>query len=409
MNAGKIAQPFARPLYVMLKPAASACNLRCRYCYYLDKRHLSPQGPQPMSYATLEEFTRQYIEAQTSDEILFTWHGGEPTLRPLEFYRRAMSLQRRYGQGRRISNALQTNGTLLNDEWCEFLSENGWLTGLSIDGPADLTDPMRRSAEGEATWERAMRGISLLKKHGCEWNAMATVNTANAKHPREFYDFFRSIGCRYLQFSPVVERTARRPDGLALAAPDDDPAICELADFSVSPDDWGEFLCGVFDEWVRSDVGEVFVEMFDCILANYVGVTPGICIFARDCGHAGVMEADGSVYSCDHYVFPEYRLGDIRRATLTEMLYGPQQTAFSRLKHGSLPRQCRECRFEFACHGECPRNRFCRDRYGNPGLNYLCRGYRRFFEHSAPYFAFMRDEYLAGRAPANVMQAKLGI
>ena len=395
--------PFSKPLYVMAKPAGARCNLRCSYCYYLEKARLYPEtAHHTMSDELLELFTRQYIEAQTQPEIVFTWHGGEPLLRPIGFYRKALAYQRAYARGRSIFNCIQTNGTLLNDEWCRFFHDNGWLVGISIDGPQEYHDSYRRTADNRPTHSQVMRGIELLQKHQVEWNAMAVVHALNADHPREFYQFFCETGCQYLQFAPIVERHAAHADGRQLASLTDREA--PLTALSVRPDQWGDFLIALFDQWVRRDVGRVFVELFDCTLANWCGVAPGICIFARDCGHAGVMEYNGDVYSCDHFVFPEYKLGNIRSQTLTEMLYGPKQQQFSDLKHGALPQQCLECRYEFACHGECPKNRFVPDRYGNPGLNYLCEGYRRFFEHVAPYMDFMRNEIIHQRPPANVMR-----
>lgn len=247
-----------------------------------------------------------------------------------------------------------------------------------------------------------MHGIRLLNKHHVEWNAMAVVNAYNADHPLEFYHFFKEHGCQYLQFTPIVERLITHSDGRTLASLADQTDI-PVADFSVTAEQWGTFLCTIFDEWVRRDVGSIFVEIFDCTLANWMGVAPGICSYSTHCGHAGVMEHNGDVYSCDHFVFPTYKLGNIRDHTLIEMLYGEQQQAFSRLKHASLPRQCKECDMEFACHGECPKNRFLHDRYGNPGLNYLCRGYYQYYTHVAPYMDLMKRELLAQRPPANIM------
>ena len=396
--------PFANPLYVMLKPVGASCNLRCSYCYYLEKAHLYAQTPaRVLTEDMLEQFTKEYIEAQTMNEVLFTWHGGEPLMRPLSFYKKALELQRKYAQGRRIANTIQTNGTLLTDEWCAFFKENNWLVGVSIDGPQEFHDAYRRTATKAPSWYKVMQGIRLLKKHGVEWNGMAVVNDYNADYPLEFYHFFKENGCKYLQLSPIVERLVNHADGRHLATLSDS-LDAPLADFSVTPEQWGNFLCAIFDEWVRQDVGETFVEIFDCTLANWVGQTPGICMYAKECGHAGVMEFNGDVYSCDHFVFPEYRLGNIRQKSIAEMLYGNQQQAFSDLKHRSLPRQCRECAWEFACHGECPKNRFVRDRYGEPGLNYLCEGYQRFFAHVAPYMDFMKRELLNQRPPANVMK-----
>ena len=252
--------------------------------------------------------------------------------------------------------------------------------------------------------QKVMHGIELLKKHHVEWNAMAVVNAYNADHPLEFYHFFKDNGCQYLQFTPIVERLTKHQDGRTLASLADNHEI-PLADFSVTPEQWGSFLCAIFDEWVHNDVGKMFVEIFDCTLANWMGVLPGICAYSKNCGHAGVMEHNGDVYSCDHFVFPEYKLGNIRDHTLIEMLYGDKQHAFSRLKHTSLPRQCKECDMEFVCHGECPKNRFEKDKYGEPGLNYLCKGYYHYYSYVAPYMDFMKRELQAQRPPANIMEA----
>ena len=385
--------PFARPLYVMLKPVGAACNLACNYCYYLEKSNLYKHQPKrQMSEELLERFVKDYIEAQTMNEVVFTWHGGEPTLRPLSFYQKAVELQKKYAGGRVIHNSLQTNGTLLTDEWCRFLKANNWLVGISIDGPEELHDRYRRDSQGKPSWKRVMEGIRLLQHYGVEWNAMAVVNRYNADHPQAFYRFFKSIGCQYIQFTPIVERNVQHADGRHLASindADDAP----VTDFSVTPEQWGNFLCGLFDEWVKQDIGRVFVQIFDSMLANWVGVAPGTCIYAKECGHAGVMEFNGDVYSCDHFVFPQYKLGNINEHTLIEMLYGEKQRRFSQLKYNKLPRQCKECRWAFACHGECPKNRFVNDRYGNPGLNYLCAGYRRFFEHIAPTMDEMKKAF----------------
>lgn len=398
-----IATPFAKPLYVMLKPAGAHCNLACKYCYYLEKNNLYQNSHRHlMSDEMLEQFTREYIEAQTMPQVLFTWHGGEPLMRSIDFYKKALALQKKYAHGKQIDNVIQTNGTLLTDEWCEFFAQNHWLVGISIDGPQEYHDHYRVTPDGKPSWEKVMQGISLLKKHRVEWNAMAVVNAYNAEHPLEFYHFFRDNGCQYLQFTPIVERLTEHEDGRTLASLADDREI-PLADASVTPQQWGNFLCTIFDDWVRHDVGKTFVEIFDCTLANWMGVLPGICAYSKECGHAGVMEHNGDVYSCDHFVFPEYKLGNIREQSLIDMLYGEKQQAFSRLKHTSLPRQCKECDMEFACHGECPKNRFEKDKYGEPGLNYLCQGYYQYYTHVAPYMDFMKRELLAQRPPDNIM------
>ena len=398
-----IATPFAKPLYVMLKPAGAHCNLACKYCYYLEKNNLYQNSHRHlMTDEMLEQFTREYIEAQTMPQVLFTWHGGEPLMRSIDFYKKALALQKKYAHGKQIDNVIQTNGTLLTDEWCEFFAKNHWLVGISIDGPQEYHDHYRVTPDGKPSWEKVMQGIQLLKKHRVEWNAMAVVNAYNAEHPLEFYHFFRDNGCQYLQFTPIVERLTEHEDGRTLASLADDREI-PLADASVTPQQWGNFLCTIFDDWVRHDVGKTFVEIFDCTLANWMGVLPGICAYSKECGHAGVMEHNGDVYSCDHFVFPEYKLGNIREQSLIDMLYGEKQQAFSRLKHTSLPRQCKECDMEFACHGECPKNRFEKDKYGEPGLNYLCQGYYQYYTHVSPYMDFMKRELLAQRPPANIM------
>ena len=399
-----IANPFAKPLYVMLKPAGAHCNLACKYCYYLEKNKLYPTAQRHlMSDEMLEQFTREYIEAQTMNQVLFTWHGGEPLLRSIDFYRKALSLQQKYAGGKRIDNVIQTNGTLLTDEWCEFFAQNHWLVGISIDGPQPDHDHYRLTAAGKPSWKKVMQGIKLLKKHGVEWNAMAVVNAYNANHPLEFYRFFKENGCQYLQFTPIVERLTRHEDGRTLASLADKDEI-SLSEASVAPEQWGYFLCAIFDEWVRKDVGKIFVEIFDCTLANWMGISPGICAYSKECGHAGVMEHNGDVYSCDHFVFPEYKLGNIRDHSLIDMLYGEQQQEFSRMKHSSLPRQCKECDMEFACHGECPKNRFMKDKYGDSGLNYLCPGYYHYYQHVAPYMDYMKQELMSQRPPSNIMK-----
>lgn len=396
--------PFAKPLYVMLKPVGAVCNLACDYCYYLEKSKLYRDNPKHvMSEELLEKFIEEYINSQTMPQVLFTWHGGETLMRPLSFYKRAMELQKKYANGRTIDNCIQTNGTLLTDEWCEFFAQNHWLVGISIDGPQPDHDHYRLTAAGKPSWKKVMQGIKLLKKHGVEWNAMAVVNAYNANHPLEFYRFFKENGCQFLQFTPIVERLTRHEDGRTLASLADKVEI-SLSEASVAPEQWGYFLCAIFDEWVRKDVGKIFVEIFDCTLANWMGISPGICAYSKECGHAGVMEHNGDVYSCDHFVFPEYKLGNIRDHSLIDMLYGEQQQEFSRLKHSSLPRQCKECDMEFACHGECPKNRFMKDKYGDSGLNYLCPGYYHYYQHVAPYMDYMKQELMSQRPPSNIMK-----
>jgi uncharacterized protein len=398
----KTIAPFSHPMYIMAKAAGPSCNLACKYCYYTEKAKLYPNDPRHiMSDELLERFTKQYIEAQTMNEILFTWHGGEPLMRPIAFYERAIRLQHQYGRGRAIDNCFQTNGTLIDDKWADFFKRNNILVGVSIDGPQEFHDEYRRSRGGKPTFHQVMKGIEILNKHGVQWNAMAVVNDFNADYPLDFYHFFKEINCHYIQFTPIVERIVKHDDGRHLASLTDD--ILDVSDFSISPEQWGYFLNTIFDEWVHHDVGQTYVQLFDATLANYAGVQPGICSMSANCGHAGVMEYNGDIYCCDHFVFPEYKLGNIHEKTLTEMLYSKQQEAFGQSKRGSLPRQCQECKYTHLCHGECPKNRFCYTADGESGLNYLCEGYRSFFAHTAPYFEFMKQELDAGRAPANVM------
>ena len=395
--------PFSKPLYVMLKPVGALCNLACDYCYYLEKSKLYEQNPRHvMSDGLLERFIKEYIQSQTIPQVMFTWHGGETLMRPISFYKRAIELQKQYGHGRQIANSIQTNGTLLNDEWCSFFKENNFLVGISIDGPQDFHDEYRRNKMGAPSFHKVMQGINLLKKHGVEYNCMAVVNDYNAEYPLEFYRFFKEIGCEFLQFAPIVERLKDCPScSTSLASVNDKEA--ELASFSVSPKKWGNFLCTIFDEWVRNDVGKIFIQIFDSTLANWVGEQPGVCTMAKTCGHAGVMEFNGDVYSCDHFVFPEYKLGNIYNDPIATMMYSNKQLKFGADKFDKLPRQCKECNVLFACNGECPKNRFIYDKYGEYGLNYLCEGFYKFFNHAAPYMDFMKKELQAQRPPSNVM------
>jgi len=396
--------PFARPLYVMVKSVGSVCNLSCDYCYYLEKSKLYKEAKNHvMSEELLDKFIEEYIQSQTMPQVMFTWHGGEPLMRPISFYKKAIDLQKKYAQGRTIDNCIQTNGTLLTDEWCRFFKENNFLVGVSIDGPQEFHDEYRKNKQGQPSFAKVMKGIELLKKHGVEYNAMAVVNDFNADYPLDFYHFFKEIDCHYIQFTPIVERLSNRADGLSLSSPVQQEKV-DLAEFSISPEQWGNFLCAIFDEWVREDVGNYYIQLFDSTLANWIGEQPGVCTMAKNCGHAGVMEYNGDVYSCDHFVFPEYKLGNLYTNTLVEMMYSDKQTQFGEAKSKTLPSQCKECEFLFACNGECPKNRFAFTSTGEPGLNYLCKGYHQFFKHVAPYMDFMKKELMNERSPANVME-----
>ena len=393
---------YGRPIYLMAKPVGAACNLRCSYCYYLEKRGLYDDSAQLMSDETLELFIKQYIEAQTTPEVLFIWHGGEPLLRPISFYQRAVELQQRYANGRRVDNCIQTNATLIDEEWCRFFVRNNFLVGVSVDGPRSMHDALRKRDDGSGSFRDVVRGLRLLSKYQVEWNAMATVNFLNVEQPLEFYRFFRDeLGCRYLQFTPVVERTTTSSAGCRLMHAAEPGG--ELTPYSITAKQWGRFLCTIFDEWVRNDVGRLFVQLFDSTLANWVGAPAGVCTMSKYCGQAAAIEHNGDVYSCDHFVFSEYRLGNIHDTSLIDMMCGSRQREFGEAKYRSLPRQCRKCRYEFACHGECPRNRFITTVDGEPGLNYLCEGYYAFFSHVSEAMDYMRSQLDRGLPPANVM------
>lgn len=391
--------PFGKPFSVMAKPAGSSCNLRCKYCYYLEKgKFYSSSDSHVMDGESLEIFIKDYIESQPSEVITFNWHGGEALLRPLDFYKKIISLQKKYGVGREITNTIQTNGTLLTAEWCEFFKENNWLVGLSIDGPQRLHDYYRISHKGGSSFNEVMRGIDLLNKNGVEWNILATVNAVNADYPEETYTFLKNLGTQFIQFTPVVERI--KESGM-LATPLDDDAV--IADFSVSPEKWGRFMCKIFDIWVKSDVGRIYVQLFDATLANRMGVPSPVCTMAKNCGDALAVEFNGDVYSCDHFVFPKYKLGNIHRQPLWKMSISSQQKKFGSKKSDSLPKKCLECPHLWGCHGECPRNRFIKTEEKGKRINYLCEGYKMFFEHVTPSIDFMKKELEAGRPPANIM------
>ncbi len=391
-------QPATVPpaFHVMIKPRGPICNLACRYCYYLSKERLyGADDPFQMSEAVLEAFTRQYIEAQSVPEITVGWQGGEPTLCGLDFFRRAVELQQRYQKpDQRILNALQTNGTTLTDEWCAFLHDHGFLVGLSLDGPRQVHDTYRRDKAGKSTFDRVMRGLRLLQKHRVEFNILTTVHAANAGRPLDIYRFLRDeAGAKFIQFIPIVERDNETgfQEGETLTAR------------SVTGAQYGEFLIGVFDEWVRHDVGNIFVQIFDVSLAAWVGQRPGLCVFKQTCGLALVLEHNGDLYACDHFVEPRHRRGNILEKPLIEMVGSPEQRRFGLTKRDALPRQCLECDVRFVCNGECPKNRIARPAPGEERVSHLCAGYKAFFHHIDPYMRWMADELRLGRPPANVV------
>jgi uncharacterized protein len=402
-DALKLKRPNA--FHVMLKPAGPSCNLNCTYCYYLEKSKLYPESGQlKMSDELLENFTKQFIEAQQIPVVTFTWQGGEPTLMGLDFFRKAIELQKKYSGGKRIENAFQTNGTRLNDDWCKFFTDNNILVGISIDGAEHNHDRYRKTFSGGTTFKRVMKGIELLQKHKTEFNTLSVVNDYNVNFASETYRFLKKIGSGFMQFLPVVEHTGERrsSDELQLVAPVHGQNA-KVTDWSVGPAEFGKFLVTIFDEWVRNDVARYYVQIFDATLANYVGETPGLCVFNETCGDALVMEHNGDLYSCDHFVYPEYFLGNITETPMIDLVKSQQQFDFGIDKRNKLPRYCLTCDVRYACHGECPKHRFLLTPDGKPGLNYLCEGYKLFFKHAEPFMKFMAEELKYKRPPSNVM------
>lgn len=384
-----------QPFHIMTKPRGAICNLDCKYCYFLKKETLFPGSDFRMSNETLEEYTRQYIHAQPQPEVSFAWQGGEPTLMGVDFFRKAVEYQAKYRKpGMRILNSLQTNAVTLDNEWCRFFREHNFLIGVSLDGPRDLHDHYRVDKGGQPTFDRVMRGIRLLQEHGVEYNILATVHTANADHPLTVYQFFRDeVGACYLQFIPIVER-------------DNESGFQEgefVTERSVRAEKYGEFLTIIFDEWVRHDVGRVYVQIFDVALAAWSGDKAGLCVFEETCGTALAIEHNGSVYSCDHYVEPNYYLGNIVDVPLNEIVISDPQRRFGEAKRDTLPQYCRECEVRFVCNGGCPKNRIIRTPTGERGLNYLCAGYRAFFNHIDESMKFMATQLQLQQPPALVM------
>jgi len=380
--------------HLLAKPAGAACNLRCDYCFFLSKAGLYPGQKQHMTDSVLETYLRQLAESQPGPVCPVAWQGGEPTLMGLDFFRRSIELEHSLGgEGVTFENSIQTNGTLLDEEWCQFLAENGFLVGISLDSPCELHDAYRKDPSGGPTFDRVMRGVELLKKRDVDFNILCTVNATNASHPPEVYRFFRDeLDARYIQLIPIVER-------------DNDTGFQEgdrVTARSVDPAEWGTFLNSIFDEWMRSDVGEVFVMMFDWALASWAGAPQSACIFAPTCGRALTLEHNGDLYSCDHYVEPGYLLGNITDTPLARLVNYEQQEAFGRRKQEGLPAVCRDCRYLFACNGACPKDRLLTSPDGEPGLNYLCEGYRSFLEHVDEPMKVMAGLLAQGRAPSDI-------
>jgi len=398
-------------LHVMSKPIGPICNLDCEYCYYLHKEELYPSGEKwKMSPQTLDTYIEQYIAAQPPhlEEITFAWQGGEPTMLGTEFFQRVVDIQNRFKRPRqRIVNALQTNGVLLNDSWCELFRAHNFLVGLSIDGPADLHDKYRYDKQGQPTFHRVLQALKLLKQHQVEFNALVVVNRHNADHGRRVYSYLRDSGVEFLQFIPIVERrgVGTHAESPVLSDTTGNPPTAEhlVSSRSVGPEQFGDFLIDVFDNWVLRDVGRVFVQIFDQALSAWMGQEPSLCVFRRECGRALALEHNGDLFSCDHFVEPGYKLGNIHDTPLIQLAESDQQREFGRAKHTTLPQYCRDCEVRFACNGECPKNRFLQTPDGDDGLNYLCAGYRKFFNHIDPYMKMMAAELKQRRPAANVM------
>ncbi|MBO8454893.1 MAG: anaerobic sulfatase-maturation protein [Bacteroidetes bacterium] len=407
-DAMRIAGPVA--FNVMIKPAGSLCNLDCRYCYYLDKADIYGGVEPRMSLQMLETCVREYIQANDVPEVTFNWHGGEPLVMGLDFYRKAVALEQKYAGDKTIRNTIQTNGTLIDQNWASFFRDNGFLVGISIDGPADLHDRYRRDKGGAPTFDKVLRGISLLYRNNVEFNTMTTVNKTSEGRGLEVYSFLKSIGSRYMQFMPVVEHV-KYPLGANgkpvkgarpyIVSPQEEGA--SIAPWSVDALAFGKFLTDIFDSWVLSDVGRYFVNIFDAALACWCGVMPGTCAYAQTCGGNSIIEHNGDVYPCDHFVYSGYRLGNVAEDSLRTMMESGQQVRFGISKRNSLPYKCLKCRYLFACNGECPKHRFSRTESGETGLNALCEGYFKFYSHVAPYMDKMKELLSAGLAPAGVM------
>jgi len=387
-----------KQFHVMAKPIGSTCNLDCTYCYYLSKENLAKgPGAARMSDETLELYIKQYIDSGTGKEVVFSWQGGEPTLLGLDFFRKVIVFQKKHAKpGQRIGNDLQTNGTLLDEEWCAFLKAHRFLVGLSIDGPKEIHDHYRVTKGGRPTFDLVFAAAKLLQRHGVPFNTLTCVHRFNGRRPLDVYRFLRQeLNSNYIQFIPIVEHkdfkqvapqrwnTAELPkDGEPEARPGHPNSI--VTDWSVDPDDWGYFLSKVFDLWVSRDIGKVMVNHFETLVAQHLGLPSQMCVYRENCGTGIALENDGSVYSCDHYVYPEYQLGNVKTASLAEMVFSPEQVKFGQAKSDTLPQYCRQCAYLTDCWGECPKNRFIRTPDGEPGLNYLCRGFKKFFAHALP-------------------------
>lgn len=385
-----------RALHLMVKPAGPVCNLACRYCFYICKDTLYPGSRFRMTDQLLESYIRQLIESHQTNDVTVSWQGGEPTLMGLDFFRRSIAIQRKYQKPyMKIQNTFQTNGVLLDDEWCEFFRRHGFLVGLSLDGPQQMHDAYRKDKQGNPSFERVRRGLNYLKQHNVDFNVLTTVHASNVDHPLEVYRFLRDeIESRFIQFIPIVEqeRISSATHGRI------------VSDRSVGPKAYGKFLITVFDEWVRCDVGRIFVQSFDVALEKWVGAPPTLCIFAPTCGTAPIMEHNGDVYACDHFVEEKYLLGNLNSSSMEKLIDSPSLRKFGQAKKEKLPQYCRDCDVLFACNGECPKNRFIQTPDGEFGLNYLCAGYKAFFHHIDRPMRIMAELLNRNEAPARIMQ-----
>lgn len=399
-----------RAFNIMLKPAGSLCNLDCNYCYYLDKAEIYGGKEPRMTLEMLENVVREYIAANDVPEVQFNWHGGEPLVLGLDFYRKAVELERKYAGDKTVHNTLQTNGTLIDREWARFFRENDFLLGVSLDGPKDIHDRYRKDKGGFPTFDKVLRGISILRGEGVQYNLMSTINHCCEGRGLEVYQFLKSLGTRYMQFMPVVEHVVypKLPSGKEnrgsrphIVNPSTPGA--RISPWSVDSLAFGKFMCDIFDYWVRNDVGRYFVNLFDATLANYCGVMPGTCIFGQTCGDNAVIEHNGDLYPCDHFVYPEYLLGNITEKSIASMMESEKMTRFGIDKRNTLPTKCRRCQWLSACGGECPKHRFNLTESGETGANALCDGYRKFFSHADPYMLRMKELIEKKEAPSGVM------
>ena len=406
---------YPQGLHVVAKPIGPVCNLDCEYCFYLEKQALFAQGEQyRMPENVLSSFITGYIASQPAPVVEFVWQGGEPTLLGIDFFKRVVELQKPFAKGKTITNSLQTNGTQLTDEWCLFLKRHRFMVGISLDGPQEVHDRYRKDRKGRGTFEQTMRGLRLLQKHKVEYNVLACVARETAAKPLEVYRFFREAGVEFIQFTPIVERM---PDpqsagqGLRLAAPaalGSPEGQGEVTDWSVRPEDYGDFLIAVFEEWVRNDVGRVFVMNFEWALNAWIGNPSPVCVHAKQCGRSLVIEHNGDVYACDHCVYPQYRLGNILTGTLQDMAARSLKSGFGVTKETALPRRCRECDVLAACQGGCPKHRFANTFDEEPGLHYLCEGYRKYFLHIRKYLRVMAQLLEHGQPVSLVMKVLKG-